>query len=86
MIKVKKMIQRNDGAPVDDNPGDVQRDRQAHKAGAQRHEESNLLGTSSNAHHRFLSEHSNRDAGEKKCTPVRERQTNWQSNQEKHDF
>ena len=46
--------QRNDFPPLEDNPGDVQRQRQADQAGAQGHEKRDFFGTSRNAHPRSL--------------------------------
>ena len=58
--------QGNDFPPLEDNPGDVQRHGQSTQAGAQRHEKCDFFGTPGNAHHRSLSDHTKRDASEKK--------------------
>ena len=43
--------QWNDLSPVEDDPRNVKRHRQSNQAGAQGHEERDLLGTTGNAHH-----------------------------------
>ena len=58
--------ERNDFSPIEENPGDIQGQRQPNQASAQRHEKNNFLGTSGDAHRRSLYDHTKRAAREKK--------------------